>query len=502
MNRLKIFLPSHAKSVLLAVVIVTMAILSITIFTQSSANKALFQASIDTELSMLKALVERDIEKIGSVANFFHTMPEDEWNRFDSFSEQVLGQTQSIIALEWFEKSTSRKSIEKINKLKLISPESEPFTFTQKGLPLEFDNIYIMTDITPRTKENIKLLGFYADTEDFQEVARYIETTKLPAISEKLELFQNDKSRQGVLLYYPVFDPSDNHMIGIVVGVLDIAKYTKSLLLQIQTTNDISIRISEINPNGSSSEFFTNNVERILDDLYYFESINIYNRVWGFELTKELSLTPSQWITLLIELFLSLLLALFAFMIVNILDARKKYVEEELVKKTKDLNYLAMHDSLTNLMNRRAFDVHLKEVLERKSRVSLAFIDLDNFKSINDNYGHNGGDEALIHLARILKTCTRSSDVCARLGGDEFAITIVNAEESKAIEVANRLCTTLANSPLQWHHQDIHATLSIGICTHTGEGEDEFRHRADVALYQAKERGKNQVVVYREPVNK
>ncbi|PYI52229.1 sensor domain-containing diguanylate cyclase [Paenibacillus flagellatus] len=166
----------------------------------------------------------------------------------------------------------------------------------------------------------------------------------------------------------------------------------------------------------------------------------------------------------------------------------------DLQKQTEQLTHAAMTDSLTGLMNRRTFESVMKQWTEMRQPFALIVMDIDRFKSINDTYGHQAGDEVLSHLARILASSVRSNDVCCRYGGEEFVALLPLATVPDAWNMAERVRTAVETreNPL-----GIPITVSLGIAhypTHAQSAETLFQ-RADHALYQAKESGKNKSIV-------
>jgi diguanylate cyclase (GGDEF)-like protein len=153
-------------------------------------------------------------------------------------------------------------------------------------------------------------------------------------------------------------------------------------------------------------------------------------------------------------------------------------------------------DPLTGLKNRRAFDRVMNEQSSRTERshspLALALIDVDHFKSFNDAFGHVAGDEALQHLAKILLAQARTYDDAARYGGEEFAVILPDTSQEGAMVVAERFRQAVHDAP--WAHRAI--TVSIGVATTTTvQGSMTLIERADKALYQAKDNGRNCVVV-------
>jgi diguanylate cyclase (GGDEF)-like protein len=167
------------------------------------------------------------------------------------------------------------------------------------------------------------------------------------------------------------------------------------------------------------------------------------------------------------------------------------------------LSYQAFHDPLTGLTNRRRFMESTATALAERSRpgsVAALFLDLDDFKTINDTLGHGAGDEALVAVADRVRSTLRGSDLAARLGGDEFGILLRDLpDESRAIEVAERLLATL-NEPLLIADVAIDAGASIGIATDSPSMQtvDDLLGDADIAMYRAKAQGKGRYHVFRE----
>lgn len=163
------------------------------------------------------------------------------------------------------------------------------------------------------------------------------------------------------------------------------------------------------------------------------------------------------------------------------------------VTELKDeLHRQALRDGLTGLANRRALQQQLEEVLaDRRRRAAVVFVDLDDFKRINDSHGHETGDAVLIEVAKRLERSCRPHDTVARLGGDEFAILLENlGTPEDAIAVADRIIDSLA-TPVAEGPPPIVAAASVGIAMVTaGDQPDDVLRRADTAMYAAKSDGK------------
>jgi diguanylate cyclase (GGDEF)-like protein/PAS domain S-box-containing protein len=169
----------------------------------------------------------------------------------------------------------------------------------------------------------------------------------------------------------------------------------------------------------------------------------------------------------------------------------------------EQLRHQAFHDSLTGLPNRALFEDRVRQALVRRRRhdasAAVMFIDLDNFKTVNDGLGHAAGDQLLREIARRLEATVRAQDTAARLGGDEFAVLLEDlADEPEALAIAERALDAL-QPPLTVGERKIVPSASIGVaCGRPEDTADELLRNADVAMYAAKERGKAQVVYFEE----
>lgn len=179
--------------------------------------------------------------------------------------------------------------------------------------------------------------------------------------------------------------------------------------------------------------------------------------------------------------------------------ARNKQIELESV--IAQANEVAQTDALTILLNRRAIIRELQDEVLRAERygtmLSVSILDVDHFKVINDTYGHTIGDEVLRLVAEGLRDGIRSPDIVGRYGGEEFIIILPNSDANAASEQAARLCKQINESPLQAKGYAIQVTFSIGVAQlrHGKDTWDILLNRADTAMYEAKNRGRNCWVV-------
>ena len=180
---------------------------------------------------------------------------------------------------------------------------------------------------------------------------------------------------------------------------------------------------------------------------------------------------------------------------------KERSLLDERDKMIKELKRLTIEDSLTGLYNSRHFFDQLDKEIKRSDRylhpISLMFIDIDNFKGINDTYGHMIGDKILSLIAKRIKACLRSHDTAYRFAGDEFTIILPETSSSEAKFVADRILAKFAHETFVINEKEIsEITLSVGIAEYQmNEGNQQFVHRADVTMYEAKRREGNSVII-------
>ena len=171
-------------------------------------------------------------------------------------------------------------------------------------------------------------------------------------------------------------------------------------------------------------------------------------------------------------------------------------VTEEIEAKLQ-AEHMAFHDPLTNLLNRRAFlekiDFLTKLAKRHEQMLAVLFLDLDNFKFVNDSYGHSVGDELLIKVANILKNSVRDTDLIARIGGDEFVIVLTDVKDADSVEQIGKKLLNLITRNFVIKHHSCTVTASLGIALYPDDATEPetLLQYADAAMYEAKKLGKN-----------
>jgi len=171
-------------------------------------------------------------------------------------------------------------------------------------------------------------------------------------------------------------------------------------------------------------------------------------------------------------------------------------------RKNYEIQYQAAHDSLTQLINRKEFERRLNYAIEKAAKDNsehcMCFMDLDQFKIINDTCGHKAGDQLLIEITQLLTKNIRENDTLGRLGGDEFGLLMENCALDKAVEIAEGMIRLVRNYDFVWNNRIFHIGVSIGLVDITSKSEDvtSTMSEADVACYIAKDMGKNRLYIH------
>ena len=175
--------------------------------------------------------------------------------------------------------------------------------------------------------------------------------------------------------------------------------------------------------------------------------------------------------------------------------ARVKALHDELQRRADELDRVSRTDTLTGLYNRRHLDEHLRSMVSgakrRKQWLAVLMVDVDHFKNVNDTLGHAAGDEVLCEVARRLTRGLRAEDVAGRWGGEEFLVLLPQTDLDGALVAAERLRSLIAGGPVRLADGTVPVTVSVGCASGLGPEGEDLVQRADAALYDAKEAGRN-----------
>ncbi|KHD37607.1 histidine kinase [Clostridium acetobutylicum] len=252
-----------------------------------------------------------------------------------------------------------------------------------------------------------------------------------------------------------------------------------------------------------AGEFYskTKNIGSAKKGLYLLLTIPVYVIFGGFDFSKILALL---YIFVAYEILSNYVqkainnetLLTYEKDINSILEEKIKERTKELLLKNQELEYISNHDPITNVYNRRYLNKRLQYIINEKkldNQVTILYIDVDGFKTINDTYGHDIGDYVLIEISNRLKRTIKENNILARLGGDEFVIIIEGKLSKEEIE---KICEKLISSCKETIYSDnylFNVTISIGVAIfpHDAMSRNVIMKNADIAMYDAKSRGKN-----------
>jgi len=310
---------------------------------------------------------------------------------------------------------------------------------------------------------------------EFSELA-----TEFLILREKLLAYFLDEIEIGIL--------NDQHL-GTKINAPLLNKASQ-LFLAGKHDEGIDLLFGEI---ISSQNFVLSQFDQIIE--YYDEDSK--NRRDELEARKKEVNTSFKLYSILLFLGGSFIILI---LILYILKREKKYFDQQITQQknhSKKLSYQASHDPLTNLINRREFEFRLEQLLGRsidKEKHAVLYLDLDQFKVVNDTCGHNAGDELLKQLPEVIKENLRSSDLLARLGGDEFAIILMNCEIHHVKRICQSIIDSLMEFQFSWNDKTFKIGVSIGVVEITDNSIDlnDTLRFADSACYAAKEAGRNQ----------
>ncbi len=227
----------------------------------------------------------------------------------------------------------------------------------------------------------------------------------------------------------------------------------------------------------------------------------------GYELKFGTNLLAVRNFRIEVSLLAVIALGTLLFMVQRVLSGRLhqtlvqvKESNAELSLAREALQHQATHDSMTGAMNRSAISESLDRELSRSlrsdSRVAVLMIDLDHFKEINDRFGHQAGDVAIVAACSRMQDCVRTHDLVGRYGGEEFLVVIPESDYPIALQIAERIRTHLSANPIRWNSNEITLTATIGVALSRPEDTSEqLLRRADVALYTGKTTSRDTVQV-------
>lgn len=373
--------------------------------------------------------------------------------------------------------------------------------------PGERDAYAPVTFLEPRTDRNLRAHGFDMLSEPVRQAAMLVaRDSGETAITARLKLASepNESPVYGFLVYLPVYrsqvpldtvDQRRQHLKGFVNSPFRMNDLMKGIL----GSNDDQLQLRVYDGEKAAPElllFASAQTAAAGADpwLRKTASLKLHNRVWTVEYAMPLSQRVSDNGATLLVLVAGTLISVLLGALTLSMTARMNMIRHS----EQHYFQLANFDSLTRLPNRSMFHQRLSHTLQQAERTqhafALIFLDLDNFKTVNDRYGHEAGDIVLKAVAARLLRCMRKADTVARLGGDEFVVILHEIRDGlDAGKAARSILDALAN-PIDLPGEVYAVSVSMGIALYPGDAKnaDELLKRADRAMYASKTQGRNQ----------
>ena len=321
-----------------------------------------------------------------------------------------------------------------------------------------------------------------------------------PNISDKVRLLQDgyDQSleKSGLLVYHPVFSYDKHELLGVVIGVVRSTVYFDQLITKTATELDMSVKVEDMGFDAYDDPVLFKSADWDgLNGKVISRTIPLPNREWQVEFKLSESVSAWERSVLYGTGIAGLVIALLISYIVNLQSREKERLAVMLDSKTVELKRMAELDPLTQLLNRRVFNDNLLHYINGDVKFSLVGFDIDRFKLINDKYGHLAGDEALLHVTKLVNANLLDGDRFYRAGGDEFCILSQVTDKEELATYLDKLRGIVASSPFDYESTPIICSLSIGAAVHKGEDPESLFHKMDVQLYQSKKNGRNSVSI-------
>mgnify|MGYP001546945124 FL=1 len=492
-----------------------------TALTEIERIDELFRRNARDHASAIETGVRAHLETVRVLADFLSVHGEISRHEFASFARSLSRRHSSIQALEWVPRVTREERRIFVERARTETPgfdlrhrRPDGVWVTSPVRDVTYPVLYVEPMAGNEWAVGLDPIDQQARRRALDEAA---ENARL-VVSGALKLVQDTCDRPSVLVFVPVyadgrppisFAERRSQLEGFAVGVFIVGQLFEDALGMLEPAGqDMELRDASADGmllHEHISRRAGTGSDRVLTidgRQTHRTRFGVGGRVWevvvrphaGFyfyDLRDAVLLSTTV-------VVLSVVLALFSGFVVR----REQMIREVVKKRTRQLSYQATHDALTGLANRSEFEFRLAEAVQRcrenGETMSLCYLDLDQFKVVNDTSGHAAGDEQLRNLGPLRAAGIREGDVLARLGGDEFGVLFGNCDIDVARRLAERMLERLASYRFVWKKRIFSVGESCGLAlldAHT-ENEASALSRADAACYIAKEKGRGRVHVF------
>ncbi len=497
-------------------------------------TQAQFEAAASERIAMFKQVMALSLLEVESIAAFFNASAEVSRRDFRQFVKPFLAHSRSIQALEWIPRVPDELKAE--YEAKAREDNIPNFRFTERAsqgnmVSVSHRKTYFPVYFVEPYTGNELAIGFdlASDPSRLDALNSSRDTEKL-WLTEGITLVQESSNQRGFLAFLPIYQtppplPSiqerRKQLRGFVLGVFRIGDILQKAISSMQPVGvefiifDVSapanrqFLASYSSAQNSVKQPLANEIKQEYQGtLKLVDNFRIGERDWQIVATPSEgyfgegfnSLSQAAFIG---GLLLTCLFTAYPWLLLTRYKQARQYAEQ-ISESERQLQYLATHDALTKLVNRGEFEHRLKLLLlsvqQNCGHHSLLYLDLDQFKIVNDTCGHAAGDVLLRQITQTLKQQIRKPDTLARLGGDEFAVLLENCELEDAERTAEKLRLSVQNSRFCWQDKYFDIGVSIGVASISDTHNDiqQIMSTADMACYMAKDLGRNRIHTYVE----
>ncbi|PSU00086.1 sensor domain-containing diguanylate cyclase [Photobacterium iliopiscarium] len=322
-------------------------------------------------------------------------------------------------------------------------------------------------------------------TKRHKGVLLSIENQSLTLIGP-VKLIQNN--RLSFILRLPIFN-EQLEFIGFLIALSDLDNISNKL-----PSGHLFYKIQGFNPDGGMLTIFDNIIDKTAGDITVF-NVPVPNGKWMFSIQNKKYNAQKYYI-----IHLLLYVIVIGFFCYVYKRERQIFVTNTRINNTNNiLKRATFTDELTNIYNRRYMNKVMRQIFFANITLthSIAFLDIDHFKRVNDTYGHDAGDEILRIFSEICLNNIRTTDVIARWGGEEFILFMDQTNKINAEEVCSRILTAVNQHPFLYNDQAIHITVSIGLTSFSPQNDqiELVLQNIDKAVYHSKNNGRNCITV-------
>jgi diguanylate cyclase (GGDEF)-like protein len=480
---------------------------------ETETIKTNFKKAIDEDAFLIEQHIKLQFEALYVLKTLFDNSQEVTPVEFHSAAQSITARHDKILALAWAEKITVEQRVAYENRKGQEIPGFQITQFNENVLQSAAKRaVYFPNSFVEPVAGNEAALGFDVASEParLEAITAAIDSGEM-RVTRSIILARKPFASQGFLALLPVYhghpqstEARREAIAGFVIGAFLYASILDSL---INKTAALDIEIKLL---SHGTALYTSNEAR---NDYEHQKIltDIGGKTWNLLASPADSYftkrrTTAPYIIFIFGSLFVVVVAAYTLLVLRHTGIVERMVQErtnELITAKLELERLTKIDSLTGLYNRRYFDEYLhqewRRALRERTPLSIMMIDIDHFKYFNDHYGHLIGDDCLKTIAHtLLKSAQRSTDIVARYGGEEFIMILPNTAEP--LPIAEKCRATVEQLAIAHRHSPPPqiVTISIGVCSMVPRSDmdpTELIHKADMALYKAKQLGRNRVEI-------